>query len=381
LNINEILWLLPLSITLVAYGIYGVLALALGKGERSVARKDKNYTPYISVIVPSYNEESIINGKLENTLETTYPREKMEIIVVDSSTDKTPEIVADYVRRYPFIKLIHEKQRTGIANALNKAYALATGEVVVRTDTDSLLNKNSIPEIVANFSDPDIGAVTTKLSVLNKEKRELKYRSIQQRVQMAESKLDSTYIIQPFSAFKRDLIKPINAKSVADDGEVGLNIRKQGYRVIYDPTAEYYEASPKNFVERVRLKSRRAHGHIKLLLSNVRLCFNPNFSKYGLVVFPMNFFMIIIAPLMTILIPTLFILDLLTSRSFLILDIVGLFALCCITLLRNTRFLSSVWAIVELQYAQLIALKNVIIGLDQHMWVKDENLREYYVRG
>jgi cellulose synthase/poly-beta-1,6-N-acetylglucosamine synthase-like glycosyltransferase len=379
MNLPEILWLLPLLITASVYSIYGVLALTLGNGSKSVARKNTSYRPFVSILIPSYNEQEIMQAKLENTIETLYPQDRIEIVVMDSSSDSTPEIVNEFSRRYPFIKLIHEKERNGVANALNKAYRAVTGDIVVRTDCDSRLNKHSISEIVSNFADPTIGAATGRLIVLNKEMKELRYRTLQQRIQMAESKIDSTYIFQPFSAFRRELIRLIDPKSIADDAEVALNIRTQGYRAIYDPQAEFYEASPDKFAERLKLKSRRAQGHIKLLLKNVRLCFNSKLSSYGLLVLPMNFFMIVISPLMMILIPSLFVLDLLTIRSFIILDSIGLVLLACVALLRNKKMISSIWTIMELQYAQLIALKNLITGVEQHVWKKQESLRKHYV--
>ncbi|MEM2759473.1 MAG: glycosyltransferase [Nitrososphaerales archaeon] len=380
MNLFDPIWFAPLLLMVIVYGTYGTLALVFGDSKKSVARKNKLYRPYISIVIPSYNEEKIIRTKLENTLEVSYPKDRQEIIVVDSSSDGTPEVVSEYARRCNYLRLIHEERREGVATALNKAYSTAVGDIVVRTDCDSLLDENAILEIVSNFADPFVGAVAGKIIVLNKEKKELRYRTIQQRIQMAESRMDSTFIIHgPFCAFRRELIKQIDPRSMADDTEVALEIRKQGYRVIYDHQAEYYEASPENFAERLELKSRRAQGLIKLLLNNIRMCFNPRFSIYGMIVFPMNFFMLIVSPVLMLVIPSLFVADLLLTRSFVIIDSLALAFLALTVLLRKKKTVSSIWAFIELQYAQLVALKNIVIGNDQSVWQKQESIRKYYV--
>lgn len=379
--LEHIIWHIPTIIIASLYTIYGLLALLLGKEEtyKDMLKKIKNYNykPFISIVIPTYNEEKIIASKLENTLSIDYPKNRMEIIVIDSSTDKTSEIVAKYVINHPCIKLVRT-ERKGLANALNEAYSIARGEIVIKTDCDSMLKSNAIPEIVANFTDERIGAVTSRLIAPNNEGLEVNYRSIQHRIQIAESIIDSTYIFQPFSAFRRDLIRPITTS--ADDADVALNIRKQGYKAIYDPDSIFYEASPLTARERIEVKSRRAVGHINLLLKNIGLCFNPKFSWYGMLILPMNLFMIVISPTLMLLMPIFSIIDMLTSKAFLLLDYTILGSIPLIFALRNKPIVSKVWTIVELQLIQFIALMRVIRHGDMRTWKRAETTREYYAR-
>lgn len=379
--LEHIIWHIPTIIIASFYTIYGLLALLLGKEEtyKDMLKKIKNYNykPFISIVIPTYNEEKIIASKLENTLSIDYPKDRIEIIVIDSSTDKTPEIVAEYTMHYPYIKLI-KTERKGPAAAFNKAFSIARGEIAIRTDCDSLLKSDSISEIVANFADERIGAVTSRLIAPNNEGLEVNYRSIQHRIQIAESIIDSTYIFQSFSAFRRDLIRPITTS--ADDADVALNIRKQGYRAIYDPDSIFYEASPLTAKERIEVKSRRAVGHINLLLKNIGLCFNPKFSWYGMLILPMNLFMIVISPTLMLLMPIFSIIDMLTSKAFLLLDYTILGSIPLIFALRNKPIVSKVWTIVELQLIQFIALMRVIKYGDMRTWKRAETTREYYAR-
>ena len=379
--LEYIIWHIPTIIIASFYTLYGLLALLVGKEEkyRKMLKRVKNYhyKPFISIVIPTYNEEKIIAAKLDNTLDIDYPKDRMEIIVIDSSTDKTSEIVAEYATRYPYIKLI-KTERKGPAAAFNKAFSIARGEIAIRTDCDSMLKIDAISEIVANFADERVGAVTSRLMTPNNEGLEVNYRSIQHRIQIAESVLDSTYIFQSFSAFRRDLIRPITTS--ADDAEVALNIRKQGYKAIYDPDSIFYEASPFTTKERIEVKSRRAVGHINLLLKNIRLCFNPKLSWYGMLILPMNLFMIVISPILMLLIPIFSVIDMLTSKAFLLLDYAIIGSIPLIFALRNKPIVSKVWTMIELQLIQFIALIRVIRHGDMRTWKRAETTREYYAR-
>ncbi len=370
---------IPLIIVVIFYTIYGIIALIIGKESRylSILNKIKNrdYKPFISIVIPTYNEENIIRAKLENTVNIDYPKDRLEIIVIDSSTDRTPDIVEEYAKDHPYIKLV-KTERQGVANALNKAYSMTKGEIVIRTDCDSMLKEDSISNIVSNFVEERIGAVTGRLMVLNNEGLESNYRSIQHRIQIAESMLDSTYIFQPFSAFRKNLIKPITTS--ADDADVALNIRRQGYKAIYDPTSIFYEASPLDIKERIEVKSRRAVGHINLLWKNVKLCFNPTYSWYGMLVLPMNLFMISISPILMISIPILSIIDLLITKYSILLDYIILLSIPLVLILRDKPIVSKVWTIIELQLIQLIALIRVIRYGDMRTWKRAETTRVYY---
>ena len=370
---------IPLIIVVIFYTIYGIIALIIGKESRylSILNKIRNryYKPFISIVIPTYNEENIIRTKLENTVNIDYPKDRLEIIVIDSSTDRTPDIVEEYAKDHPYIKLV-KTERQGLANALNRAYSMAKGEIVIKTDCDSMLKEDSISNIVSNLADERIGAVTGRLMVLNNEGLESNYRSIQHRIQIAESMLDSTYIFQPFSAFKKNLIKPITTS--ADDADVALNIRRQGYKAIYDPTSIFYEAGPLDIKERIDVKSRRAVGHINLLWKNVKLCFNPTYSWYGMLVLPMNIFMISISPILMISIPILSMIDLFITKYSILLDYIILLSIPLILVLRDKPVVSKVWTIIELQLIQLIALIRVIRYRDMRTWKRAETTRVYY---
>ena len=93
--------------------------------------KDYSFQPFVSVIVPTYNEERVIEKRIKNLFELDYPENKYEIIVVDSgSTDNTAQIVEDIIRQNTktTLKLIKENERKGKASAINLGKKHAKGE-------------------------------------------------------------------------------------------------------------------------------------------------------------------------------------------------------------------------------------------------------------
>lgn len=254
--------------------------------------------PTVSIVLPTYNESQIIEAKLDDLLALEYPMEQVELVVVDSSTDGTREIISDYFAEIenPELNLIEEDERRGLAPALNMAYGLASNEVVVKTDCDSKLPENVLREAVANLADDDVAAVTGQnVEVLGGSKVESGYRGVQSHIQQLESHLDSTLIFHgPFSAFENDQIVPIDENSLADDTELALKLRRQGTRVVFDPAVRYMEASHSSFRKRRKQKDRRGMGLIRLLVQHRDAL--GKYGRYGRIVLPFNWWFMIISP-------------------------------------------------------------------------------------
>ena len=254
--------------------------------------------PTVSIVLPTYNEERIIEKKLDDLLELDYPMEEVELVIVDSSDDETRSIVREFFddRSAPELVLLEEDERRGLAPALNDAYTAATNEIVVKTDCDSYLSNDVLREAVANLSDADVDAVTGQnVDVLGGSEVESGYRGVQSHIQSLESHLDSTLIFHgPFSAFEKDAILPIDPNSLADDTELALKIRRQGGRVIFDPAIHYKEASHSQFLKRRKQKDRRGMGLIRLLVQHKDAL--GKYGLYGRVVLPFNWWFMIVSP-------------------------------------------------------------------------------------
>jgi cellulose synthase/poly-beta-1,6-N-acetylglucosamine synthase-like glycosyltransferase len=367
---------LPLAIFCAGYLAIGVISVFYGRRSGQQHDKEEPYRPFISVVMPTFNEESIIASRLDSLLKTTYPKEKMEILVVDSSDDNTPSIIESYSRRYPMIRLIHDTERRGLATALNQAFKLCKGEIVVKTDADLVLADNTLDEVVSRFTDPRIGAVTGKLNVANQAaSREVRYRSMQETIQKAETYIDSVFMAHSFAAYRRHVMKEYKPKEYGDETIQTIHIRKQGYRVIYDPKSNFYENFPENGKERLRQKIRRSEGLIRVILENSDILFDPRFGKFGTYVFPSNLFMFTISPVLLLLTLIISVVDLAVFYKAVSLDALILVVLAVAYVGRRLPVLSSIWTFVELQCAQLRGLVNVtIVRKRDYKWRKIERV-------
>jgi cellulose synthase/poly-beta-1,6-N-acetylglucosamine synthase-like glycosyltransferase len=368
-----------LALTGLPYLVYLGLYAVLGP-EGSPADKQA-VEPTVSVVLPTYNEERIVESKLEDVLALDYPMEKVEVVVVDSSDDRTPELVRDFFadRRYPELTLLEESERRGLAPALNDAYAAASNEVVVKTDCDSRLAPDSVREAVANLADPEVGAVTGRnVEVLGGSDVETGYRGVQAYVQTLESHLDSTLIFHgPFSAFERDRIVPIDPDSIADDTELALRIRRNGKRVVFDPDVRYMEASHSAFAKRRTQKDRRAMGLIRLLVQHRDAL--GRYGLYGGVVLPFNWWFMLVSPWLVALgLGLATVVGLLVAGPF-GLAVPGAVALATALGSRDLLGpLQPVYAVFDTQVSLLFAGVKLLRGEGSAVWDVDEELRDVY---
>jgi cellulose synthase/poly-beta-1,6-N-acetylglucosamine synthase-like glycosyltransferase len=368
----ELFFIVPLLALLIFYGGYYLFGFIYGKRIRY--RSDNSCLPTVSLVIATYNEKESIEQKIQNTIDLDYPKDRTEIIFVDSSTDGTLETIKSFKKRSSSkVLIIEEKIRRGLASALNMGYSAASGEIVIKTDCDILLEKSSVREIVKYFS-PDIGAVSGAVVISNKSNVEKGYRSIFEKLRAAEANLDSTYLYNPFCAFRKNLIEPVDAKSVADDAELALKIRKKGYRTVYSPSAIAYEISPISIRDRINQKSRRAEGHIRLILQNLNLFFNPKLGKFGLIIFPANFFMMILSPWLIVVTLILGELSLgVTLGSFYaLLFLIGLTVLISLIYVKSTP--KVIAGFIDAQLNLIIGFLKLATQGPSYMWTKEKRL-------
>jgi len=252
--------------------------------------------PSISLIVPTYNEEKNIDTKLQNLFEQSYPKERMEIIVVDSSTDSTPRKVGAWMDRVPNIRLVTEPQRMGLAHALNLGYSAARGDIVIKSDCDILYDEDSVSNIVMNFADPKVGAVSGRQKLRSGNDVESGYRELLNKKRRLETRFGSAYIVDPFCAFRKSLVEKIYERSASDDAELAIKIRKKGFYSIFDENAVFYEQTPKSKLERLKQKQRRAQGHIQLHLQQRSILLKRDLGIFSSLIFPATFWTVVLNP-------------------------------------------------------------------------------------
>jgi len=216
---------------------------------------DPGFQPRVTIIVPTFNEAGLIKGKLDNIYSQEYPRDRVEIIVVDSaSTDGTLDKVREWAEEHRDVRLIiiEEPVRKGKAHALNTALKHASGDVIVVTDADSLwASSRTLSEAVKWFSDSTVGAIScikepTAPGVAGVEEG---YRGYYNVLRVTESKAWATPVFHgELAAFRRDILEKAGGFPTdigSDDSYTATKIALMGFRSIIPGDAKCVEAVPR----------------------------------------------------------------------------------------------------------------------------------------
>ena len=301
----EALYYSTVGIVIITYSL-GLALLHRGSA-RPPLRRISKLVPTISLVIPTYNEASVIRQKLENVLQLDYPRDKLEVLVVDSaSSDETQNIVNEFAaghRREINLILIEQPVRRGKSEAINEALHSIRSEILVLTDADVAFPPNSLRKLVQNFEGSEVGAVSgvevpvggkTFLSGI-----EADYRRIYTAIRMAEGETDTPFMCESeLSAYRREILEPLRPETVCDDVELTVSIRSKGFRAVYAPEVSFLETEAGNLRPKLQHKLRRGMNNQHALLQNSKVLFNRKFGRYGTLVFPFEFFVHILSPVL-----------------------------------------------------------------------------------
>lgn len=249
-------WLLLILIILSYFGYPLILALIAFIKKKPY--KKEEIEPYATLLIPAYNEESVIGQKIENALSLDYPQDKFEILLIlDKCTDRTKEIAEHYVSKG--IRIIEQKPRRGKMAALNLAIPQAKGEILVFTDANSMYEKDVMRKLVRNFADEKIGCVCGELKYENKSlvgEGEDLYWQYEKFIKIKEGQLQSLLVVNgSIYAIRKKLYEPVE-ETLADDFVTPMKIAKKGYGLVYEPDAITLEKTAENTREGLNQKAR-----------------------------------------------------------------------------------------------------------------------------
>lgn len=176
--------LLHLAVVMIVYLIrhyvFAAIVLMYGRGSRRCLNGGGDCKPFVSVVVPAHNEEKVIERLLKRICEFTYPKERLQVLVVDDgSNDSTGKIIDEFAERYCFIKPLHRSSAVGKAAALNEALKYVSGEFVYFFDADYVPDVDCLENMNCAFSDLRVGAVQSHVRVLNLDKQVSKVVSLE----------------------------------------------------------------------------------------------------------------------------------------------------------------------------------------------------------
>ncbi|SDC07524.1 Glycosyltransferase, catalytic subunit of cellulose synthase and poly-beta-1,6-N-acetylglucosamine synthase [Candidatus Frackibacter sp. WG12] len=272
-----VLFLVSLIFIFYTYMGYPLILIIYSKIFNQVTQKKDviDYFPKVSLVIAAYNEEKVIEEKINNCLELEYPNDKLEILIgSDGSTDRTNEIIKKYAG--DLIQFYNITDRGGKTNVLNTLVPKAKGEIIVFSDANTLYEVNALKEIVQPFVSSEVGGVCGNLKFINPNnnvggKGEGVYWKYEKLLKRIESKIHSVIGANGgIYAIRKKLFRFIPTNTIIDDFVISMTVIKQGYRLLYEDKAIAYEDTSLSLSDEFKRKIRIGAGDyqsIKILKS------------------------------------------------------------------------------------------------------------------
>jgi len=271
---KTIFWLSFLMLSYVYLGYPAILYLISIFFKKRIKRKD--FYPDVSIIISVYNEEKNIEEKIKNLLDLDYPEEKLEILIgSDGSTDGTNQIISKYLNGR--VKFYLKEKREGKPDVLNVLCSIAKGDILVFTDARQRLDRESLKELLKDFSDERIGSVSAELFFEeNKTNKGTDlYWKYEKFIRNSESKIGSMLgATGAMYAVRRELFSELPKDLILDDVYIPLKIVQKGYRAIFESRAKIYDRLAKDAKEEFIRKTRTLCGNFQIFVY-LKGLFNP----------------------------------------------------------------------------------------------------------
>lgn len=338
-------------------------------------------TPQVSVVIACHNEQANVRARIENLLRCDYPPSLLDVIIVsDGSTDFTAEIarrfVCDRVRAFAY------EERKGKAAALNVGVEMATGEIILFADSRQSFEPGAIRELVANFADPEVGAVSGELlldggsSVNEGVGLYWKYEKwIRKSESRAGSVIGATGAIY---AIRRWLWQPLPESTILDDVYTPMGIALRGHRIVFEENARAHDLVAESASHEFARKVRTLTGNYqlcqlmpRLLIPTKGLLFQFYSHKLMRLAAPIFLLLLFASNLMTALPfsnPTLFYgVTLAAQLVFYVAVLVGGYLL---KKKRRMRLLNFAYVFSMMNAAALVGLFHFVLG-KRNVWARE----------
>ena len=252
--------------------------------------------PDVTIAIPAYNEEKTIAKTIQSVIELEYPKNKIEIIIVnDGSNDNTAEIVKEQIKIYKESNIILINQKNGgKGKALNAALKKAKGKYFVSLDADSFVRKDALKVILPYFIDENIAAVLPLLKIK-------KPNNLLEKIQWAEYMVNLFYkrlmaildCIQvtpgPFSVYKKSILQKIGGyaeDNLTEDMELTLRLQKYHYKIIQVNDTEVYTVPPKTIKAFFKQRNRWYKGTLINAYKYKNMAFKKEYGDFGIIQMP-----------------------------------------------------------------------------------------------
>ena len=277
-----------------SYIVYPLLLKLLGfrKTTNQIVFLPADELPSLSILIPAHNEEAVIKQKLSSIFETTYPKNKIELLIgSDASIDKTDEIVKEIISNHTAFngKFIQFKERNGKPKVINMLAKLAKNEILILTDANVIFEKNTLYQLVKHFKNTEIALVDTRMINTRQNntgvsKAESAYIRGEVGIKNNEGKVFGK-MIGPFGgcyAVRKSFYSPIPENFLVDDFYINMKVLEHGGKSISEINARVHEEVQADWKIEFKRKIRIATGsfqnlfafsHLLLKFNSLSFCF------------------------------------------------------------------------------------------------------------
>ena len=307
-----------LFILLIRY--FATLFMAYFYVTRYTVQEKEGFYPFISIIVPVYNEGIVLQNSIESLLDINYPNYEI-IIVNDGSTDDTASIAEELVGhqkgRNGLVKIsLINKPNGGKAKALNAGIQYSESQFVLCMDGDSQLTPNSLRMAVRHFIDPAVGAVAGNVKVQNRKHlltdlQALEYLEGLNMPRSSQGFLQMVNIIPgPIGLFRKAALRDAgfySSDTFAEDADITLKILAQNWKIVYEPNAIAYTEAPVSIYQLLKQRYRWTRGILQAIRKHKRHLINPTVNFNNSIILWQMFYEALIWPAMNIFVNLYFI--------------------------------------------------------------------------
>ena len=246
----------------------------------------------LMILLPIWNEAKIIQQKLDN-LSRNLPMACSLLVIDSASTDNSVDLVKNWIKQnsssFQSTELIEMESRLGKTTAVHQAlkhleYSNFDG-LILMTDADATISKDTIERMYGWFFDQSIGVVGARAIRSQSTGEEQQYRSMFEMIRLGESNKDSTPFLEGSCMMWRSKaldLSLLDINSNADDAQIATAVRMGGLRSIFDDKASFEDVAPPTIEGQRRQKIRRGQGLQRLLKrqkSNSKLTSTGSFRK------------------------------------------------------------------------------------------------------
>jgi len=265
-----------LTIVFILLAVSTILSIILSTIDGRKKRALPAEKPFISFIIPSYNDANTLLGTIES-INNSYPKEKSEILIInDCSKDNTCDILKEIENKFENCRGETNSENIGKSASINKTFPKTKGEIIFMVDSDINLSENAINDILSRFRDEKVGGVSCRYKVKNKgflpAMQELEYNMLG----FTQSSYNLTSTVSMWGgcmAFKRQAfldIGMLRTNFLSEDMDSALKLKEHGWRC--EQSNEYVLTSaPEKIGSWFRQKKRWSAGFIQNFIAHRRV--------------------------------------------------------------------------------------------------------------